>query len=153
MASHQPRPKKADLLKQGLAASGGTLAELQSLASSLNLMEDRYMARPAAELLVERGDPSATQIAKGLALTPVLGRDPNGDLLRTAFKNALAREGIPANVEEMARRFYGGHAHAVPKKQPAADQKVDAFGWETPPDTTNAGGILGVVKRLFGGGS
>jgi len=52
MAAHQPRPKKADLLKQGLAASGGTLDELQSLASSLNLMEDRYMARPAAELMV-----------------------------------------------------------------------------------------------------
>ena len=151
MAAHQPRPKKADLLKQGLAASGGTLAELQSLASSLNLMEDRYMARPAAELMVERGDPAAAQIAKGLAATPVLGRDPNGDLLRAAFKKAMAQEGIPSPLEEMARRFYGGRGNSGPKPQPAAEPKVDAFGWEGPSDTST-GGILGAVRRLFGGG-
>jgi hypothetical protein len=153
MAAHQPRPKKADLLKQGLASGGGTLAELQSLASSLNLMEDRYMARPAAELMVERGDPSATQIAQGLALTPVLGRDPNGDLLRAAFKKAMAQEGIPGHVEEMAQRFYGGRKSSGPKSQPAATPKVDAFGWEQPPDASKPGGILGAVRKLFGGGS
>ena len=157
MASHQPRPKKADLLRQGLAASSGSLADLQRLASSLNLMEDRYMARPAAELLVERNDPAAPQIAQGLARTPVLGRDPNGDHLRAAFKQAMAKEGIPANVDELARRFYGGqgHAHGGSKPQPAAapkvDSKVDAFGWEEPSDSSNAGGILGAIRRLFGG--
>ena len=152
MAAHQPRPKKADLLRQGLAASDGSLADLQRLASSLNLMEDRYMARPAAELLVERNDPAGPQIAKGLALTPVLGRDPNGDQLRAAFKQALAKEGIPANVDEMARRFYGGRGHGGAKPQPAAaTPKVDAFGWEEPSDTSNAGGILGAIRRLFGG--
>jgi hypothetical protein len=151
MAAHQPRPKKADLLRQGLAASNGSLADLQRLATSLNLMEDRYMARPAAELLVERNDSAAPQIAKGLALTPVLGRDPNGDLLRAAFKHALAKEGIPANVDEMARRFYGGRGHGGAKPQTAATPKVDAFGWEEPSDTSNAGGILGTIRRLFGG--
>ena len=151
MAAHQPRPKKAELLRQGLAASNGSLADLQRLATSLNLMEDRYMARPAAELLVERNDPAAPQIAKGLALTPVLGRDPNGDLLRAAFKQALAKEGIPANVDEMARRFYGGRGHGGTKPQPAATPKVDAFGWEEPSDTSNSGGILGAIRRLFGG--
>jgi hypothetical protein len=150
MAAQQPRRKKADLLKEGLARSSGTLAELQSLASSLNLMEDRYMARPAAELLVDRGDPAAPQIANGLAATPVLGRDPNGDLLRAAFKKALAQEGIPGHVEEMARRFYGGRGHAAAKSQPAA-AKVDSFGWETPPDTSSSGGILGMIRRLLGG--
>ena len=153
MAAHQPRPKKADLLKQGLAASGGTLAELQGLASSLNLMEDRYMARPAAELMVERGDPAAAQIAKGLAATPVLGRDPNGDLLRAAFKKAMAQEGIPGHVEEMAQRFYGGRKNSGPKPQPAAPPRVDAFGWEEPSDASNTGGILGALRKLFGGGS
>ncbi|MDQ6879153.1 MAG: hypothetical protein M3082_15970 [Candidatus Dormibacteraeota bacterium] len=107
MAVPQPRRKKADLLKERLAGTNGSLADLQSIASSLNLMEDRYMARPAAELLVERGDQDAQRIAKGLAATPVLGRDPNGDLLRAAFKKALAAEGIPGQIDEMARRFYG----------------------------------------------
>jgi hypothetical protein len=108
MAAQHPRPKRIDVLKEKLAAGSGTLADLQGIASSLNLMEDRYMARPAAELLVETGDAAAPQIAKGLAATPVLGRDPKGDLLRAAFKKAMATEGIPRNVDEMARRFYGG---------------------------------------------
>ena len=89
MAAQAPRRKKADLLKEALAATSGTLADLQRIASSLNLMEDRYMARPAAELLVESGDAAASQIGRGLAATPVLGRDPNGDLMRAAFKKAM----------------------------------------------------------------
>jgi hypothetical protein len=152
MAVHQPRRKRIDVLKEKLAGSSGTLADLQSIASSLNLMEDRYMARPAAELLVERGDPAAPQIAHGLAATPVLGRDPSGDVLRAAFKSALAKEGIPSNVEEMARRFYGGRTHGQAKPQPSAAPKVDSFGWDTPSDPSGGGGILGVIRRLFGGG-
>jgi hypothetical protein len=152
MASQQPRRKKADLLKEGLASSG-TMAELKSLASSLNLMEDRYMARPAAELLVERGDPDAPQIAKGLAATPVLGRDPNGDLLRAAFKKALAQEGIPNDIDEMARRFYGGRGHGgANKPQASAASKVDSFGWENPAAASTPGGIMGLIRRLLGGG-
>jgi hypothetical protein len=113
-------------------------------------MEDRYMARPAAELLVETGDAAAPQIAQGLARTPVLGRDPSGDLLRAAFKNAMAKEGIPGNVDEMARRFYGGHGHAKPQAA-APGPKVDSFGWEEPADPSASGGVLGAIKRLFGG--
>jgi hypothetical protein len=151
MASQQPRRKKADLLKEGLAAGSGTLADLQDLAASLHLMEDRYMARPAAELLVERGDPDATQLLEGLEATPVLGRDPNGDLLRAAFKKALATEGIPPKVDEMARRFYGGRKNA---RKPAASSapKVDSFGWTNPTDTATQGGIMALIRRLFGGG-
>ena len=152
MAAQQPRRKRADVLREKLAASNGTIADLQSIATSLNLMEDRYMARPAAELLVETGDADAPQIAQGLAATPVLGRDPNGDALRAAFKKALAKEGIPSNVDEMARRFYGrrGHGGAKPH-QAASTPKVDSFGWVEPSDTSNAGGILGAIRRLFGG--
>jgi len=102
---------------------------------------------------VERGDQAAAQIAKGLAATPVLGRDPNGDLLRAAFKKAMAQEGIPSHVEEMARRFYGGRGSSGPKPQPAAAPKVDAFGWEEPSDASNTGGLLGALRKLFGGGS
>jgi hypothetical protein len=150
MAAQQPRRKRADVLREKLAGSDGTLADLQSIASSLNLMEDRYMARPAAELLVETGDAEASQIAQGLAMTPVLGRDPNGDALRAAFKKALAREGIPSDVDEMARRFYGHRGHGHPKPQAASKPKVDASGWEEPSDPSS-GGILGSIKRLFGG--
>ena len=135
MAARHPRPKRIDVLKEKLAASDGSLADLREIATSLNLMEDRYMARPAAELLVESGDVAAPHIAHGLALTPVLGRDPSGDLLRAAFKGALAKEGIPSTVDEMARRFYGGRGH----------------GGAMPSDTSNGGGIIGSIRRLFGG--
>ena len=152
MASQQPRRKRADVLRERLAGSDGTLADLQSIATSLNLMEDRYMARPAAELLVETGDAQAPQIAQGLAATPVLGRDPSGDLLRAAFKSALAKEGIPNDVDAMARRFYGVRGHARGKSQPVATPKVDSFGWVEPADPSTGGGILGAIRRLFGGG-
>jgi hypothetical protein len=152
MAAQQPRRKKADLLREALAGSSGSLAELQAIAVSLNLMEDRYMARPAAELLVERGDPDAARIAAGLAATPVLGRDPNGDLLRAAFKKALANEGIPTNVDEMARRFYGKRGHGGANKAQPAVSKVDSFGWENPSAASTPGGIMGLIRRLFGGG-
>jgi hypothetical protein len=153
MAAQQPRRKRIDVLKEKLAGSSGTLADLQGIAKSLNLMEDRYMARPAAELLVESGDAAAPQIAQGLAMTPVLGRDPSGDLLRAAFKSALAKEGIPSNVDEMARRFYGGRGHGSVKPKAGATPKVDSFGWEEPSEGTSGGGILGAIRRLFGGGS
>jgi hypothetical protein len=151
MAAQQPRRKKADLLREALAGSSGSLADLQTIARSLNLMEDRYMARPAAELLVERGDPDTARIAAGLAATPVLGRDPNGDLLRAAFKKAMANEGIPTKVDEMARRFYAGRGHGGTKPKTASAPKVDSFGWDTTPAGSSSGGIGGLIRRLFGG--
>jgi hypothetical protein len=152
MAARPPRRKRIDILREKLAAGNGTLADLQGIATSLNLMEDRYMARPAAELLVERGDPMAPQIGKGLAMTPVLGRDPSGDLLRAAFKQALAKEGIPANVDENARRFYAGRGHGAKPQKPNPAAKVDAFGWDVPGASSGGGGILGAIRRIFGGG-
>lgn len=151
MAVGQPRRKRIDVLKEKLAGSTGTIADLQGIASSLNLMEDRYMARPAAELLVSTGDAEASQIANGLAATPVLGRDPSGDLLRAAFKQAMAKEGIPPTVDEMARRYYGHRGHGHGKPQAAAAPKVDSFGWAEPKDSDGGGGILGSIRRLFGG--
>jgi len=151
MAVGQPRRKRIEILKEKLAASSGTVADLQGIASSLNLMEDRYMARPAAELLVGAADQEATQIAQGLAMTPVLGRDPSGDLLRAAFKQAMAKEGIPSKVDEMARRFYGRRGRGHGRAQAAAAPKVDSFGWEEPKDPASGGGILGSIRKLFGG--
>jgi len=53
----------------------------------------------------------------------------------------------------MARRFYGrrGQKGGAKPHQPASTPKVDSFGWNEPPDTSNAGGITGVIRRLFGG--
>jgi hypothetical protein len=150
MAVGQPRRKRIEILKEKLAGSNGTIADLQSIASSLNLMKDRYMARPAAELLVNTGDQDAPHIANGLAMTPVLGRDPSGDLLRAAFKTAMAKEGIPPQVDEMARRFYGRPSQEQGKRQAPATPKVDSFGWEEPA-SGGGGGILGSIRRLFGG--
>jgi hypothetical protein len=150
MAADRPRRKRIEILKEKLAGSNGSIADLKSIASSLNLMEDRYMARPAAELLVSTGDLDAPQIAQGLAMTPVLGRDPSGDLLRAAFKQAMAKEGIPANVDEMARRFYGRRGHGRGEPRAAATPKVDSFGWTEP--SAGGGGIVGAIRRIFGGG-
>jgi DNA-binding LacI/PurR family transcriptional regulator len=143
MAAQQPRRKKADLLKEALAGSSGSLAELQAIAVSLNLMEDRYMARPAAELLVEHGDAASADIAMGLAATPVLGRDPNGDLLRAAFKRAMANEGIPPKVDRLARTFYGERSHVKPQTA-VAPMNPD-------PEASSYDGIMGMIRRLFGG--
>ena len=132
----QRRLRKIDILERDLPHHT-TLAEIQQLATSLKLMRDRYMARPAAELMVERGDTESPQLSAGLAATPVLGRDPHGDRLRAAFKQALAREGIPPAVEEMARRFYARRG----EKHQSAD-------WIATSDT---GGLMSAVRRLFGG--
>ena len=137
----QRRLRKIDILERDLPQRT-TLAEIRQLAASLKLMKDRYMARPAAELMIERGDAEASLLSAGLAATPVLGRDPHGDRLRAAFKQALAKEGIPANVEEMARRFY---ARRGQKSSPKQDLSEDWIA------TSDTGGPLSALRRLFGG--
>lgn len=132
------RLRKIDRLQQELAASDGSIADLKRIAASLKYLEDRYLARPAAELLVERGDPQAGELSAGLAMRPVLGREPHGDLLRAAFKKALANEGVPPDVEANARRFYagrGGHKR---------EQQQDVIA------TSDTGGFGSLVRRIFG---
>ena len=73
--------------------------------------------------------------------------------MRAAFKKALAAEGIPGHIDEMARRFYGARGHSAPaKSQPTASPKVDSSGWESPAEASDSGGIVGLLRRLFGGG-
>ena len=69
----QRRLRKIDILERDLPQRT-TLADIKQLAASLKLMKDRYMARPAAELMVERGDAEASLLSAGLAATPVLLR-------------------------------------------------------------------------------
>jgi hypothetical protein len=142
------RLRKIDRLQQELAASGGSIAEITQIAISLKYMQGRYLARPAAELLVERGDPEAAQLSAGLAATPVYGREPHGDLLRAAFKKALATEGIPADVEANARAWY---AHRGDKQWRKRSSKQQA---QPPSDdwiaTSDTGGLMGMIRRIFG---
>ena len=133
------RLRKIDRLRQGLAASDGSLDDVKRIAASLNYLEDRYLARPAAEILVERGDPQAGALSAGLAMRPVLGREPHGDLLRAAFKKALTSEGIPPDVEANARRFYAGRGGRTHQQQ--------GTDWIATSDT---GGFLSFIRRLFG---
>jgi hypothetical protein len=140
------RLRKIDVLERDLAAPGLTLAQVQQIATSLKLMRGRYMARPAAELMVDRGDPAASQLAAGLAATPVLGRDPHGDRLRAAFKQTMAKEGIPPEVEEMARDFYERRGEPKGKHHQQSLQADD--DWIAKSDT---GGLGSFVKKLFGG--
>ncbi len=134
------RPRKREILETELASSDGSLADIKRIAVSLKLMEDRYMARPAAELLVERGDPAAQELAAGLAATPVLGKDPKGDRLRAAFKQALQREGIPPEVDRMARDFYARRGGS----------KSDQGGGDWIAKSDEGGGVFGTIRRLFG---
>src|SRR5947209_11873170 len=99
------RLRKIDILDRELKP-GMKLAEIRELATSLKWMEDRYLARPAAILLIERNDRDADALQAGLDATPVLGREPHGDKLRVAFQEAMVREGIPRDVEDMARKLY-----------------------------------------------
>ena len=141
----QRRLRKIDRLEQELAASSGTLDDIKRIAESLKWLESRFLARPAAELMVERADPDAAQLSTGLAATPVLGRERHGDLLRAAFKQALAKEGIPPEVDADARAFYarGGH-HPKGGHRPEQQQE----DWIATSDT---GGLMSTLRRLIGG--
>src|SRR5256886_3960215 len=77
----QRRLRKIDRLEQELAASSGSLDDIKRIAESLNWLESRFLARPAAELMVERADPDAAQLSARLAATPVLRRERHGGLL------------------------------------------------------------------------
>ena len=72
-----------------------------------------------------------------------VSRDPHGDKLRAAFKAASYREGIPPDVEEMARAFY--ERRGQPKRKHSTSQKSD--DWIAKSDE---GGIFGSVRKLFG---
>ena len=140
----QRRLRKIDRLEQELASSGGSLDDIKRIAESLNWLESRFLARPAAELMVERADPDAAQLSAGLAATPVLGRERHGDLLRAAFKQALAKEGIPSEVEADARAFYARGGHHKGGHRPQQQQE----DWIATSDT---GGLMSMLRRLFGG--
>jgi len=137
----QRRLRKIDILQRDLTNPNLGIKEIKRIAAELKWDKDRFLARPAAELLVERGDVESTQLSTGLAATPVLGREPHGDLLRAAYKRAMASAGIPPEVETMARRFYAHRGEKWPPKQARSDDWIA---------TSDSGGLMSSLRRLFG---
>lgn len=137
----QRRLRKIDILQRDLMNPNLGIDEIRQIAASLKWDEDRFMARPAAELLIQQGDVEAAHLSAGLAATPVLGREPHGDLLRAAYKHAMESAGIPREVETMARRFYAHRGEKWPPKQAKSDDWIA---------TSDSGGLMSSLRRLFG---
>ena len=153
------KPTKLDRLREGIGAGGQSISELRQIAKSVNFWQERFVARPAAEMLIEQGAPGAETMEATLKTMPITGRDRKADLLRAALRSALEREGIPPDVERTARSFYelrrstrvGDHGRrpdATPARQPVqpSDQPIEPT---STPDIVTM--IVNAVRRLFGG--
>jgi hypothetical protein len=144
------KPTKLDRLEEGIGR-GQSLAEIKSVATSVGFWQERFAARPAAELLIEQGAPGADAMQKTLDTMPITGRDKKADLLRAACRSALERDGIPADVERTARRFYergGGKPAARPAPVVTAEPSY------SPIEPTGSPELLKLftygIRKLFG---
>ena len=140
-------PWKSEQLKEQLAGGGASIAEIRSIATNLGVYQERYLARPVAEMLIAQAAPGADQMAATLATMPITGKDYKGDLLRAAFASALQREGIPPDAERAARAFYERGQRAQPKAA-AQPQQPDY-----PPDPSNppAQSLADMVRSVLRG--
>jgi len=100
------RPTKLTRLQEAIGGGAQSLSEIRSIAKSVGFWQERFAARPAAELLIARGAPGGPAMQRTLQTMPITGRDRKADLLRAACRSALERDGIPADVERSARSFY-----------------------------------------------
>jgi hypothetical protein len=148
------RPWKSEQLRDQLASGGGTIADVRQIAVALGVYQDRYLARPAAEMLIAQGAPGSDRMAATLATMPITGKDYKGDLLRAALKAALAREGISPDVERVARAFYEhrqgariGDGGGMPAASPAAAGETPSY----PPDPSNPPpqGLADMIRSLL----
>lgn len=154
------KPTKLDRLREGIGPGGQSVAELERLAKSVGFWQDRFVARPAAELLIEQGAPGAEDMRVTLDTMPITGRDRKADLLRAAFRSALEREGIPPDVERVARSFYEHRQKArlgdsrqdsSARRAPmSAQQSYQPVEPSSSPDIATM--IINAIRRLFGGG-
>lgn len=158
MQSH--RPWKSEQLRDQLASGGGTIAEIRQLAIGLGVYQDRYLARPAAEMLIAQGAPGADRMAATLATMPITGKDYKGDLLRAAFKAALAKEGIPPDVERVARAFYeqrqgarigddGGGAMPAASAPASASPAAQSPAYPADPSNPPSPGVADMIRSVL----
>ena len=153
-------PTKVERLREQLGDGGQSLDEIERIAKSIGAWEDRFAARPAAEMLIAQGAPGADVMERTIRNMPFTGTDARAEILRDACKAAMARDGIPAAVERNARDFYergrGRSAQAVatasaPTAMPATQQEYAPIQPQGSLDVFSA--IAGVLRRLFGGRS
>src|SRR5258706_4885754 len=140
------KPTKLDALRDRIGSGGQTVGELRDSGRSVGFWQDRFVARPAAELLIEQGAPGADKMRATLQTMPITGRDRKADLLRNELRKALERDGIPPDVERVARSIYEkrrgaslGDPHAKP---PAAPIRPGVEPSYQPAEPTSAPDIM-----------
>ena len=148
MANHPPW--KSELLKEQLAGGGTTIAEIRSIASNLGVYQERYLARPVAEMLIAQGAQGADRMAATLATMPITGKDYKGDLLRAAFTGALQREGIPPDAERVARAFYERRQHTA-EATAASRPPTQPQSYPADPSNPPAQSLTGMVRSILRG--
>jgi hypothetical protein len=151
-------PWKSELLKEQLATGGGSIAEIRTIATNLGVYQERYLARPVAEMLIAQGAPGADRMSATLATMPITGKDYKGDLLRAAFTTALQREGIPPDAERVARAFYERRQRASPDKagggvaaQATAASQPQQQSYPADPSNPPAQGLGDMVRSILRG--
>src|SRR6185312_13729019 len=149
------RPTKLDALRERIGSGGQTVGELRDIGLAVGFWQDRFVARPAAELLIQQGAPGAEKMRATLQTMPITGRDRKADLLRNELRKALERDGIPPEVERVARSFYEHRKGASLGDKPVAPIRPGTEPGYPPgapmsaPDVVS--GIAGTLKKLFGG--
>ena len=152
------KPTKLDALRERIGSGGQTVGELRDIGRSVGFWQDRFVARPAAELLIQQGAPGAEKMRATLQTMPITGRDRKADLLRNELRKALERDGIPPDVERVARSFYeqrrgaslgDKHAPVAAPIRPGTEPGYQPVEPTSTPDIVT--GIATALKRLFGG--
>jgi hypothetical protein len=149
-------PTKLQQLREQIGQGGQSLEEVERIARSIGAWEDRFAARPAAEMLIEQGAPGADVMRKAIGRMPFTGTDQRAEILREACRSAMTRDGIPPDVERLARAFYEkGRSRGQPRPT-AAPVTVMAGGTDAyaPIQPTGSLDIFSAIakalRRLFG---
>ena len=148
-------PTRLQQLREQIGEGGQSLDEVERIARSIGVWEDRFAARPAAEMLIEQGAPGADVMKKTIGDMPFRGTDERAEILRAACRSAMTRDGIPAGVERLARAFYEtgrGRGHA-PARAPVMVTAggTDAYAPIEPTGSLDVfGAIAKALRRLFG---
>jgi len=148
------KPTKLDRLREGIGAGGQSVEELRSIAKSVGFWQERFVARPAAELLIEQGAAGAETMEATLRTMPITGRDQKADLLRAALRSALERDGIPPDVERTARTFYEHRRGMAQPSQHTVQPVIRAEPSYQPIEPTSTPDVLtmiaNAIRRMFG---
>jgi len=146
-------PTRLQQLREQIGQGGQSLDEVERIARSIGVWEDRFAARPAAEMLIEQEAPGADVMKKTIGDMPYRGTDERAEILRGACRAAMTRDGIPADVERLARAFYEtgrGRGHA-PAPVMVTAGGTDAYAPIEPTGSLDVfSAIAKALRRLFG---